>query len=87
MRILEFQNLEREDVQIFYIRKYSAKALIEFPIKQEIVNINFSIEMNSFCHKEVSLQILDKIDYPLLPVKKSLLDFINNLENEGRLPC
>ncbi|MCR4899496.1 MAG: hypothetical protein K5907_01595 [Treponema sp.] len=51
------------------------------------VDIEFSIEMNSLGIKEFSLSIKTQIDYPLIPVRKSILDYLTNLEVEGKLPC
>jgi hypothetical protein len=87
MKVVELQNLEREDVQIFYIRKYAATAVLDLNARTANVAIEFSIEMNPLGCKEFTLSIKDKIDYPLIPLRKSILDYITNLEVEGKLPC
>ena len=87
MRVIEFTNLEREDVQIFYIRKYSAIAVIELPQNTKNLSINFSIEMDPLGQKQITLKINDSTDYPLLPLRKSIIEYITNLDKEGKLPC
>lgn len=87
MKVVELQNLVREDVQIFYIRKYAATAVLDLTARTANVEIEFSIEMNSFGNKEISLSIKTQIDYPLIPIRKSIIEYITNLENEGKLPC
>jgi len=87
MRVLELNNLERKDVQIFYIRKYTATAVLDLNARTADVDIDFTIEMNPLGIKEFSLIINTQIDYPLIPVRKSILDYITNLEVEGKLPC
>ncbi len=87
MRVVELQNLVREDVQIFYIRKYAATAVLDLTARTANVEIEFSIEMNSFGNKEISLSIKTQIDYPLIPIRKSIIDYLTNLEQEGKLPC
>ncbi len=87
MKVLELANLQREDVQIFYIRKYAATAVLDLTARTANVDIEFSIEMNSFGNKEFSLSIKSQIDYPLIPIRKSILEYITNLEVEGKLPC
>ena len=87
MKVVELANLKREDVQIFYIRKYAATAVLDLTARTANVDIEFSIEMNSFGNKEFSLSIKNPIDYPLIPIRKSLLEYITNLEQEGKLPC
>ena len=87
MRVVELQNLVREDVQIFYIRKYAATAVLDLTARTANVEIEFSIEMNSFGNKEISLSIKTQIDYPLIPIRKSIIEYLTNLEHEGKLPC
>ena len=87
MKVVELANLKREDVQIFYIRKYTATAVLDLTARTANVDIEFSIEMNSFGNKDFSLSIKSPIDYPLIPIRKSILEYITNLEMEGKLPC
>ena len=87
MKVVELANLQREDVQIFYIRKYAATAVLDLTARTANVDIEFSIEMNSFGNKSFSLSIKSPIDYPLIPIRKSILEYITNLEMEGKLPC
>ena len=87
MRVVELQNLVREDVQILYIRKYAATAVLDLTARTANVEIEFSIEMNSFGNKEISLSIKTQIDYPLIPIRKSIIEYLTNLEQEGKLPC
>ncbi|MBO4629635.1 MAG: hypothetical protein J5687_06750 [Treponema sp.] len=87
MKVVELANLQREDVQIFYIRKYAATAVLDLTARTANVDIEFSIEMNSFGNKDFSLSIKSPIDYPLIPIRKSILEYITNLEMEGKLPC
>ena len=43
MRVVELANLQREDVQIFYIRKYAATAVLDLTARTANVDIEFSI--------------------------------------------
>lgn len=87
MRVVELANLQRKDVQIFYIRKYAATAVLDLTARTANVDIEFSIEMNSFGNKDFTLSIKSQIDYPLIPIRKTILEYITNLEQEGKLPC
>ena len=87
MKVVELANLQREDVQIFYIRKYAATAVLDLTARTASVDIEFSIEMNSFGNKDFTLSIKSPIDYPLIPIRKTILEYITNLEMEGKLPC
>lgn len=87
MKVSEFKSLQREEGQIFYLRKYNCIAVLELPIETEEVPIFFSIETDPFGRKNIELKIEKQVNYPLLPVRKALLEFILNEDNEGRLPC
>lgn len=87
MRVAEFKNLQREEGQIFYLKKYNCIAVLELPIETEEVPIYFEIETDPFGRKNITLTISKQVNYPLLPVRKALLDYILTEELEGRLPC
>ncbi len=87
MKVAELKNIQWEEGQIFYLRKYNCTAVLELPIETEEVPIFFSIESDPFGRKNIDLTINRQINYPLLPVKKALLEFILSEDSEGRLPC
>lgn len=87
MKIVGLKDLQREEGQIFYLRKYKTKAVVDLPISQEEVPIYFTIETDPFGKKNVELTIEKQINYPLLPLKKAIKDFILIEDSQGRLPC
>jgi len=87
MRVVEFKNLQREEGEIFYLKKYACDALMEFPTSTDYVPITFSIETNPFGQKIIELTVIKQPNYPLLSVRKALLEYILIEEIEGRLPC
>lgn len=87
MRVIELKNIEREEGQIFYIRKYSCDAVIEFPTSTESVKILFKIETDPMGKKVIEFSFPQAINYPLIPIKKALNEFILTEELEGRIPC
>lgn len=87
MKVLELQNIKREEGQIFYIKKYHCDAVLEFPTSTDAIPIYFEVETNPFGQKLIKINFLKTLNYPLLPVKKALLEHILTEELEGRLPC
>lgn len=87
MKVVEFKDLQREEGQIFYIRKYSAEIFIQLPTSTEHGPVKFSIEMDPLGNKEIKLLVFPQLNYPLLPLKKAIIEFIKGEESEGRLPC
>lgn len=86
MKVLELQNLQREEGQIFYLRKYTCDAVIELPTATETAGILFTIEVNPMGKRIINITFVKPVNYPLLPVKKALTEFILTEELEGRLP-
>ncbi len=87
MKVLELKNLEREEGQIFYRRKYTCDAVLEFPTNTETVPILFVIDMDPLGRKTLEFSFPKSISYPLIPVKKALTEYILTEDLEGRLPC
>ena len=87
MKVLELRNLQREEGQIFYLRKYTCVIAIEFPTVIELLDIKFNIETSPLGTKNVELILLSEVNYPLLSVRRAILEFLLVEEQEGRLPC
>lgn len=87
MKVLEMKNLQREEGQIFYLRKYTCTLSLQLPTGDEDINIKFKIETSPLGSKTFELSILTPINYPLLSLKRSILEYLLVEEQEGRLPC
>ncbi len=86
MKVLELQNLQREEGQIFYLRKYTCDAVIELPTATETAGILFTIEVNPMGKRIIQSTVTKPINYRLLAVKKALPEFLLTEGLEGRLP-
>jgi len=84
--ILDISDIKRKENFIYYRREFRAHAHIDLPGKKHTGVIEFTIETAPTGKKEISVTILDTVDYPLVPVMRNLKEFILNLENEGSLP-
>ena len=87
MKVVEIKDLQREEGHIFYIRKYSGEVYIELPTSVEHTPVSFVIEMDPLGNKTISLNILHEINYPLVPLKRAIIEYILAQEMEGKLPC
>ena len=87
MKAIKITDIVRKDVPLYYRNKYSAFAELELSegsIKK--INIEFAIEVTPISGKEYSVDELETIDYPTLPVKKVLIEMIKEYDREGLLP-
>lgn len=87
MKVVEIQNIQREEGQIFYIRRYTGDAVLELPTQNTTSQIQFTIEMDGFGRKTVDLKINQTVNYPIIPLKKTITEYILKEDDEGRLPC
>ncbi len=87
MEIVSVKNIEREPGFIYYRRTYHS--VLEIVINTQTVEatIKFTIEMDPLGRKNIELDIESDIDYPLLPLRKAIKEYITKIDSEGVLPC
>ena len=86
MKIISIKDMIRKDYPIYYRKLYTGVAVIIFNEIQTDFRIDFAIEFKPTGQKEVTVNFLDSIDYPLIPVTRELKQFITDLEHVGGLP-
>ena len=86
MKVIAIKDMIRKDVPIYYRKLYTGVAVIDMTKGSSDYRIDFTIEYKPTGQKEVTVNFIDKVDYPLIPVNRELKQFINNLETEGELP-
>ncbi|MDR1047239.1 MAG: hypothetical protein LBL64_05650 [Treponema sp.] len=86
MKILEFKNITRKDVPIYYRSIFSGTAALELINKSVDVSLDFSIEKKPTGYNEIIVTLNEKVDYPLVPLIKELKKYIDNLDASGALP-
>jgi len=86
MKVITIKDTIRKDVPIYYRMLYTGVAVIELNDVAQDFRIDFSIETKPTGMKEILVNFIDKIDYPLIPVTKELKQYISNLDYEGGLP-
>ena len=86
MRVLEIRNVYREDGCIYYFRKFKGDAVVQLPVSTLETPITFTIEASPLGTKTIDVELSQTINYPVLPIKKALTDFILLEDKEGKLP-
>ncbi|MCL2410387.1 MAG: hypothetical protein FWC97_01970 [Treponema sp.] len=86
MNIISIKDAIRKDVPIYYRKLYTGIAVIDFDNKQTDFRIDFAIEIKPTGAKEVTVNFLEEIDFPLIPISKKLKQFIIELDYDGGLP-
>jgi len=86
MRIVEIKNITRKDMPIYYRRFYSGVAVLELVNRPEECPLDWQIEHKPTGQIEIGLTIKQSVDYPLIPLQKELKKFIDDLDQNGKLP-
>lgn len=86
MKILDLKNLFREEGYIYYRRNFSGTADVEIPGQTLEADVDFCIETDPLGKKTVDIQFKKTLNYPILPIKKALKDYILKQDSEGKLP-
>ncbi len=87
MEVLEIKNIEREPGHIYYRRTYHGDAFIALHKSTAELSIQFTLEMNPMGQMAVELNLKGDIDYPILPIRKALIDFILEMDKKDELLC
>lgn len=86
MKLNGIHNIFRKDIPIYYRHEFEADGMFEDRSGESIcLRFKFTIEMMPTGEKIISVDLIDTIDYPLLPLVKSLKTEIKRLDSEGKL--
>jgi len=79
-------DITRKENFIYYRREFHARAVYQFPEGDKIGMIEFTIETEPTGKKDISVRLVDPVDYPLLPVITALKEAIREADREGAFP-
>jgi hypothetical protein len=85
MRVVAIKDIVRKDIPIYYRLLYTGVAEIELKAVGNY-RIDFSIEVKPTGNKEITVNFLDEVDYPLIPVIRELKQLIDTMHTNGVLP-
>ncbi len=86
MKILEIKNITKKNIPLHYRNEFKGSAVFEYRTqKREESPVEFTLEHFATGDVNISVKIINKINYPLLPAIKSLKAYIHDLEKQGKL--
>ena len=86
MRVISIKDIIRKDVPIYYRLLFTGVAVLELTKDEADYRIDFTIEIKPTGQKEITVTLLDEVDYPLLPVITELKKTIDTMHANGALP-
>ncbi len=84
MVFLGFNEISKKDNFIYYRNEYAGKA--DFSLiadKKASVRFEGTVEIKPTGERDISIKLLDTIDYPYIPIMKVLKAEILKIEQEG----
>lgn len=86
MTIRDITDIHRKENFIYYRREFTGSAQYELPGRRYSGRIEFTIETTPLGTKDISVKIIDQVDYPTLPILRSLKECILRMDTDGVLP-
>ena len=84
MKFLGMDEISKKDTLIYYRNEYSGCASFSLIAgKRASVRFESTVEIKPTGERDIYLQLLDQIDYPLVPIMKSLKEEILSIDREG----
>lgn len=87
MTVLDIKDISTEDAYIYYRKSYMGTAILELQSKAVEIPIKFLIETEPTGKKNIEVNLIKDILYPVLPVVKELKKTILSISDSGKLPC
>jgi hypothetical protein len=86
MKLTQIADIVKKDVPLHYRNEYTANALFALNEGKSLARrIEFIVEMSPIGSKDIRINFVDPIDYPLVPILKSLKEEIHTLDKKGLL--
>jgi len=84
MKFLGMDEIVKKDTLIYYRNEYTGRA--SFALigdKRTSVKFSSTVEIKPTGERDIIVELLEKIDYPVVPIIKTLKNEIMNIEKEG----
>jgi hypothetical protein len=86
MKLVEITNINKKDIPLHYRREFTGSAVFNDTNDRQVKSdIQFIIEYQHSGNFDVKVNLLDSINYPLIPTIHMLRDHIIALEKRGAL--
>ena len=86
MLVEDIINIEKKNSLIYYREEFEATAVYNILEREQEGKIDFLIEVDPIGQKQLFVQLIDKPDYPILPIRLALKEKIRHLITASTLP-
>ncbi|PIE99048.1 MAG: hypothetical protein CR988_00585 [Treponema sp.] len=86
MLISEIKNIERLNDFVYYRQNFAGVAVYNIAGMEKNAKIKFTIEESAVGEKNISVVLVDNIDWPVLQVMMEIKNIIKSLIKSNELP-
>ncbi len=87
MKVVDVKNITKKEGLVHYREEYSGEAVFQTFGRRHIEKkIQFILERTAMGNFDIRVDVLEDLDYPLIPVVRHLKDYIAHLQKTGKLP-
>ena len=87
MKVVELTDVSRRETPLYYRRAFTATAMLEHGSARPMAKkVEFVLEHSPLGPINITVKMLDDLDYPLLPAIQAIKEHVQDLELSGRLP-
>ena len=86
MIVEDIIDIEKKNSLIYYREEFQAVVIYNILGNEQQGRIEFLIEVNPIGQKPLFLELIDKPDYPILPIRLDLKEKIQHLIDSSTLP-
>jgi len=86
MKVLDLKDVVRKDVPLYYRRLFSGTVVMEICNEQMEKRVEFTIETKPTGSKDISVMVLEPVEYPLVPILRELRNTVALMDKSGVLP-
>ncbi len=86
MKVVELRDLNRRDSSVHYIKELTGVAVLEYNQRRSESDVAITLEHRPIGPPDVTVHLLDAVEWPALPVIHAIRDYVTELERSGRLP-
>ncbi len=86
MKVVRISDIQRKEAYIDYRRMYTGNATLNLNSTGAVeVPIEFALEHTALGSIDISVNLLQKIEYPVVPIINDLKEYIRELSTTGQL--
>lgn len=86
MNAIELKDIVRKDTALYYRRLFTATVSLDILGSVMDRRVEFIIETHPTGKKDVSVTLVDPVEYPLVPILRSIKELVAAMDGKGALP-